>query len=270
MTVAKNRVVSLAVMILFFSLNVASKIPKIEKPAPFDHNRKEHKGECNSCHLRKDNSPAPRFPSHQACINCHVSDFISPTSQLCSTCHVTPLNDQGDTRRFAARSSQFGLKEFSHATHADPKKMPKDVPLPACLSCHKFNNAALKTSFPSHPECYGCHEHQAGQKKGTCDSCHSFVVSALRYSHAPGDATNKFKFTHENHFKAQSVQKVCSRCHKVIQNAAATQVDVSQIRTIRVGNKPHQTDCYQSGCHNTQRELNCLKCHITPPVKIGD
>src|SRR5687768_16319613 len=60
----------------------------------FDHKIPEHKEfECASCHRREGRSLNMEFPGHEACIGCHLSQFVDPelqdkTKAMCSICHT--------------------------------------------------------------------------------------------------------------------------------------------------------------------------------------
>ncbi|PWT88301.1 MAG: hypothetical protein C5B54_10830 [Acidobacteria bacterium] len=185
---------------------------------------------------------------------------------LCVTCHKTPINDNGDVKTFPVTFRQFGLKSFSHRDHLNPAKM-KNEKLPSCAFCHQFDATGNRASYPSHPQCYSCHEHQADSKKGTCGTCHTAADESLKYASLSGRATKEYKFFHGNHFKVSSIQKVCTRCHSLNQDATPTQVDVVQFEPVR-DNIAHNSSCWQNGCHVSAKELACAKCHVTPPVKI--
>jgi Cytochrome c7 and related cytochrome c len=237
--------------------------PVITKVSRFDHNRSEHKQDCSFCHVRVTNDVIPKFPYHTACIDCHVPDFTSTVSQMCAVCHEMPLAAKVKTVRFTPNLSEFGLKSFSHRDHMDPGKMKTKEP-PKCLSCHRFDAGELRANFPSHPECYSCHTHQARQKLGTCETCHSFSVVALKYTKGLGTPFTSYRFTHGSHLKDRTIQYKCEKCHTIVTSPIQANVtDIGKIITIRENNG-HTSACWQ--CHNKRTELKCNKCHVTSPI----
>lgn len=250
----------------------------IQQQAPFDHTRSEHKLECSYCHLRPNNDPNPVLPYHAACIDCHVSDFTSSTSRLCAVCHQMPLASKVLALSFPDQLTQLGLKGFSHRDHMDTQKMPKETAVPTCRSCHKFDPKELVAGFPSHPECYKCHTHEAGQKLGICETCHALNAEAFKYERGLGAPYNNYKFTHASHLnlKQAAIQYKCEKCHEIKEVLPGTiQADISKIKTILEGNF-HTSDCWN--CHDkktgiaqetraekVQKEFSCCKCHVLKP-----
>ncbi|HYP27677.1 MAG TPA: hypothetical protein VE262_13250 [Blastocatellia bacterium] len=227
----------------------------IEKRSPFDHNRPEHRTraqDCNACHERADNDVVPKFPGHRACIECHVQDMSSSTSELCVICHVVPVD--GKLISFPEKLGEFGLKGFSHKTHLDPSKMPSDADAGKCDRCHRFDPAGVNASFPAHEQCYSCHAHQAGQQLSECRVCHSEAATASKGSRGLGSAFRLYNFRHASH-----TGKVdCARCHKTSDAGGnATRPDIMEIST--ASGQRHSSACWS--CHVRAREAVCTKCH---------
>jgi hypothetical protein len=228
----------------------------IEKTSPFNHNTKAHKQDCVNCHQRTDNEPVPLFPGHTACIDCHQKDFTTTTSQMCIVCHKTPLEQQPKLIAFPTRLVQFGIRGFSHRTHMDAAKMPQGSQIPRCDSCHKTVQGGLQVGFPRHPECYGCHSHQAGEKLAECTTCHAGVSEAMKYRTGSSGAFSQYNFKHASHV----AKAACARCHGTTAVAASspTRPDILKISTAR--GQRHKSACWS--CHVQAREPVCTKCHI--------
>lgn len=250
----------------------------IEKVSPFIHTRKEHQTktkDCAFCHVRKDNTPTPVFPSHPACFECHRQDFTNRQSRMCEVCHTTPVDAKGTLIEFPKKQAEFGLKGFSHRQHGNPEKMKDqmaDSPggVPACDKCHTFDQAKIIAGFPHHPECYACHAHQASpaspppptaqatQKQlGDCGTCHVQKDQALAFSRGTGPAFSLYNFRHGPHLVKNSD---CGKCHKTTEvPAQPVRADISEINVAR--GQRHHSSCWD--CHVTAREAACTKCHKT-------
>jgi hypothetical protein len=236
----------------------------IEVISPFDHNRKEHKTktqDCGACHLRASNDPKPTLPGHASCIECHARDFTSKESKMCVVCHKTPLDAQASRTDFPARLVQFGLKGFSHRSHANPEKtrgqmdsglMPEGAP--KCAFCHRFDEQGLRASMPTHPECYACHVHQPNEKFGACSACHVKKSEAMQYSAMLGTAFRQYNFRHGPHLK----KAACEKCHLMVE-VPAGRPDISEINTAR--GQRHSSSCWT--CHVKAKEPVCTKCHVS-------
>ena len=243
---------------------VESKV--VEIVSPFDHNRKEHKTktqDCAACHTRPTNDAKPVFPGHAACIECHGRDFNNKDSKMCVVCHTTPVEASGTRIEFPARLMQFGIKGFSHRTHANPEKMkdqmePEKMPqgAPKCDFCHRFDGQGLKASMPGHPECYSCHNHQPTQKFAACDTCHIKKSDGMQYGTTLGAAFNLYNFKHGPHLK----KAACEKCHQTIEvPAEQRRTDVLEINVSR--GQRHNSACWS--CHVRAKEPVCSKCHIS-------
>ncbi len=237
----------------------------IERQSPFDHNRPEHQTktkDCMFCHQRPDNATTFDFnkhgPGHKACKECHQKDFTNPASKMCEVCHTTPVDQTGTVIKFPTRLDQFGIKKFSHKDHMDPQKMKDQSAqgLPKCDDCHKFEGAGIQASFPKHPNCFGCHAHEAGGKISACDVCHTPKAQAVAYQTGPGTALTLYNFKHGPHIKKAE----CSRCHQTIDvPKEEMRSDILEINVSR-GQRHHST-CWT--CHVQAKEPNCFKCHIS-------
>ena len=153
----------------------ASKVSKgIMAATAFTHAQTpEHHQRCDVCHQGLDNRPSIRFPTHSSCLQCHLIDFTTSSSQLCGLCHTMPVAAEGALISFPNKLREFGLREFSHRLHRDLDKMPAGSSVPRCNSCHT-QIAKNKLSVPDHPACYQCHTAQAGNNIGSCGNCHLY------------------------------------------------------------------------------------------------
>ncbi|HEY6330343.1 MAG TPA: hypothetical protein VI756_13475 [Blastocatellia bacterium] len=232
----------------------------LDQNLKFDHNRAEHKKQdCTLCHVRTDNNPEPTFPKHSACLACHTTDFTSSNNKFCVVCHVVPVPPKGDRISFPATLGQFGVKGFSHKTHLDPAKMPAGTAVPKCGTCHSFDAQFIQASFPAHPQCYSCHSHQAGEKLGSCQTCHIDRGQAMNIRKGTGPAYALYNFTHGGHFRQASIDQNCEKCHHLAATAASGNLpDIGQINTAR--GQRHTSACWS--CHVQAREPVCTKCHV--------
>jgi hypothetical protein len=228
----------------------------IERTSPFNHTRAEHQTktkDCAFCHQRLDNGVTPVFPGHSACIECHAKDFTNTSSQMCVVCHKSPVDAQGTRISFPAKTSEFGVKGFSHKQHMDPKKMAGETETPKCSTCHQSTEGGA-ASFPNHQQCYSCHVHQANQKFGECGVCHAGTKLALKFTSGRGSALGLYNFKHGPHTKKAS----CDKCHRQIETAPK-QV-LADIQTISAGRgQRHTSACWS--CHVQKKESVCTKCH---------
>ncbi|HXG64744.1 MAG TPA: cytochrome c3 family protein, partial [Blastocatellia bacterium] len=254
------------------------------KKSIFDHNISGHKEiNCITCHNRTlpdpvtkapqdPKDPEPKFPGHAACDDCHDKENYGQSglgtldkNPFCATCHsgeivgVTPdQRPRPALINFTDKQSEFGLrggtKGFLHKTHMDPQKMSGQEQPARCDVCHKFDSRGAQSSFPGHAECYSCHIHQAGQKFGACDVCHTEAKQAVKYSPGMGTALRLYNFRHSSsHLKAAT----CDRCHKLLDPGDEARLDVTQISTGR--GQRHTSACWS--CHKQARETACFKCH---------
>jgi hypothetical protein len=232
---------------------------KRTQTASFDHHQAEHaKAACESCHMRSldDVAVQPQRPSHAACSGCHSSENylnVSTAEPLCATCH--PANEILDASRktrvlpFPAQLHQFGVGAFSHRAHTGSD----------CGFCHAGGAGVAAKSFPAHAECYSCHEHQAGEKFGRCQDCHSATSESLVFSHAAGAAGRDYNFHHSGHMKRRGGAAIaCGTCH-VPKPEAAKISDIALQEPAR-GQK-HQSTCWGT-CHIQREETRCAKCHV--------
>lgn len=242
-------------------VKAAAPVPaKRTQTASFDHRQTEHaKTACESCHARSlDDTTGvePQRPSHAACSGCHSSENylnVSTAEPLCATCH--PAKEILDASRktrvlpFPAQLHQFGVGAFSHRAHTSSD----------CGTCHTGGAGIAAKSFPAHPECYSCHEHQAGQQFGHCQDCHAPTNESLVFSHAAGAAGRDYNFHHSGHTKRKDGAAIaCATCHALTPEAPKVS-DIAMQEPAR-GQK-HQSTCW-GACHIQKEETRCGKCHV--------
>jgi hypothetical protein len=238
----------------------AAQVATLEQQKRFNHNTQAHKQQdCKLCHQRTSNDPSPTFPGHSACIGCHVRDFTSEqaSSKLCIVCHNMKAGLVKPPLLSFPKLSQFGIRGFSHRDHMDRSKMPAGTAAPECTSCHRFDSRGIQVSFPSHPECYNCHTHQAGQKLGECSTCHADVAVAAKFRRGL-QALALYNFKHGSHMKQPSVGGRCQVCHRLAEPVPKREPDILEISTSR--GQRHNSACWN--CHVRQRETVCTKCHV--------
>lgn len=259
----------------------------------FDHARQEHRIQpagpiesCEVCHQRSKENPTDAkltqpgrrtptwLPFHDACTQCHAAEAFQQTdpatlekSPLCAACHRGGITDNNRAllADYPVRTSEFGLqgiggnlKGFAHRTHSDPQKMGADADKAKCATCHNFDQAGVRGSFPRHPECFSCHAHQAEQKWGACGVCHIFTAQAVSFVRGPEQAFQLFRFRHSPaHLKAAT----CDKCHRLQEPASASRLDILKISTGQ--GQRHTSACWT--CHKQAQEPVCTKCHTSPP-----
>jgi hypothetical protein len=167
-----------------------------------------------------------RFPDHDACVECHASNFYESSLTICVNCHVNAqFKADNPLKELNARTAVTPFRsEFSHAAH------PGD-----CISCHRFLKAGAEVEHPSHPNCCQCHTDKAIQPTmNQCGSCHN-------ESRFAGRPTSKIHdFSHKNHREdpRTGMSVGCTECH----------VNTSLAKTLRQIPTPPMHTCV--GCHD--------------------
>src|SRR5262245_18972688 len=188
---------------------------------------------CNSCHERPgereiaNNIVATtdrnvqlrlKFPSHKACVECHVVQFTSKPHQTCVICHNTDqgLNARPPQRDFPQRydfNAFFDTKQ--HQLHYDYKL--SDGKQLKCDFCHKPTQKALAVTIPSHSECYVCHApgsfDEKAKVKSNCVVCHTDRLTSRPEPYYAKLESRAFgaKFSHAEHVKYID----CKDCHSI-------------------------------------------------------
>lgn len=223
--------------------------------ATFSHKVPEHKQfECISCHRREGSSRELEYAGHDACIGCHLNQFINPERAMCNICHKELESDPPPTKAFPTKFKEGFNMRFDHAKHDDGAGRPRD----GCNACHKpaGPGMTIPASITAHSNCYGCHT--AESKLNSCGVCHQMAP----YNRTPQSRyVFKSVFRHSDHSSRQGVS--CNECHNVIAGAGQGRQVTNPVAVQHksVGGVSCRT------CHNDQRAFgeanfaNCAKCH---------
>src|SRR6267154_6084951 len=100
--------VIIAVVIIGVSIRTRTQAQSVDYRF-FSHSSIQHKTlKCDECHQREDpKAITPKFPSHSACIKCHVTQFTSQPLTICANCHDNVKSPQAPVQAFPSRHS-FG------------------------------------------------------------------------------------------------------------------------------------------------------------------
>lgn len=222
---------------------------------------------CDVCHKREDASLQLYYPGHDACIQCHVTQFTTQSFEICAVCH-TNVKTQGRTlATFPTERKEFGVRfdgagnKSQHIVHMN-EALPNGDKM-TCAFCHKAQG--VNEGFPSHPECYACHSpgvnsRAARQDLSTCTACHPRpgepnsemrrLVNTRRNDALP------YRFRHIDHTRALGTG--CMECHNT----------EAQIHVISTATKEHRTranftcyECHRGGGRSRIVETSCGSCH---------
>ena len=98
----------------------------------FSHTTAQHKNlNCDECHQRRETmSATPQFPSHSACIKCHVTQFTAQPLVICANCHQNVSSVKAPVQPFPSRNSfdaSFDSKQHQdHMSVHSPSRPRKD------------------------------------------------------------------------------------------------------------------------------------------------
>ena len=236
----------------------------------FSHRTRAHADiNCNSCHQRSDNSITPKFAGHSACIDCHLTQFVTPQSPMCAICHSNVQNSPPPMRAFPTNfKEQFNMK-FDHAAHNRGGGRPAQ----GCVACHKPIRAGVAQSIPvnlnAHNQCYSCHTPNrvvGGRDIGSCNMCHSLSGYRRTSTNAVAFQAN---FSHSDHGARQRLG--CADCHSVKAGAQQTK-QVSSPIVAEHFSSSRAMSCMN--CHNDKRAFgernfaNCKRCHTKPSFNM--
>ncbi|MFN0112964.1 MAG: cytochrome c3 family protein [Blastocatellia bacterium] len=227
-----------------------------------------------------------KFPSHRACIECHVSEFTSKPQQTCKICHETKqgLIARPPEREFPRRydfSAFFDATQ--HTAHMQGYGLPNGKKMD-CNFCHQQvgNQAALTVA--SHPECYVCHSPNSGNQKASqktgCYVCHTEqrtddVTVYGRSSKAFGAL-----FTHKTHVSYTNGR--CNDCH-TDNGGSYNQTSPSMLKITAHASVEQRGGKGCFSCHDGGQHLgrtvfsgepgsdgggSCNKCHTRPDGKV--
>jgi cytochrome c553 len=229
----------------------------------FSHSTPSHATlACASCHERPDNSPAPRWPGHKACIDCHAQDFVTRGAQLrvCANCHSNLEGNDPPLKAFPGLTG-FNMR-FDHARHVSGGARPPE----GCASCHRPARRGVALTIPAgapaHANCYGCHTPDARGPAGdigSCSTCHAQGP----YRRTPTAArAYAVSFSHAAHGARQGLR--CDQCHQVRAGVGQGRQVTSPQPTQHFGSARAQT-CMT--CHDNRRAFggddfaDCKRCH---------
>lgn len=258
-------VMILPVLILFFAAEERVSAREIIFSSPhrvsnnaqnwgtFSHSSRSHSGiNCNSCHQRTDNFITPRFPGHSACINCHLTQFVTPQTQMCLICHSNVQTSAAPLKAFPAKFNERFNMKFDHVAHNRGAGRPAN----GCVACHKPLRGGVALSIPvgirAHSQCYSCHTPNrfvGGRDLGSCSMCHAQANYRRTSTNA---AAFQASFSHADHGARQRLN--CSDCHSL----AAGAPQGRQVSSPVVAQHFSST-----------RAMKCMSCHNDKPT-FGD
>lgn len=222
---------------------------------------------CDVCHRRDDAGTQLYYPGHDACIQCHATQFTSQSFEICAICHKD-VKSQGRTLNdFPVQRKDYGVRfdgsgnKSQHDVHM--KESLPDGRKMTCAFCHASQGP--NQGFPSHPECYACHapgvsSRAASPELSTCSVCHPRpgepntemrrLISTRKNDALP------FRFRHIDHTRALGNE--CIECHRV----------TDQIHVVSSATKEHRVrpgfncyECHRSGGRSKIVETSCGSCH---------
>lgn len=237
----------------------------------FSHSVRAHADiNCNSCHQRGDNSITPRFAGHSACVNCHLTQFVTPQSPMCAICHSSVQESSAPLRAFPASFNERFNMKFDHAAHTRGDARPAD----GCVSCHKPLRGGVALSIPAnlnaHNNCYSCHTPNrvvGGRDIGSCNMCHSLAGYSRTSTQGVAFQAN---FAHSDHGPRQRLN--CNDCHSVKAGAPQKRQVGSPIVAQHFSSS-RAMSCLN--CHNDKRAFgernfdNCKRCHTKATFSMG-
>lgn len=235
----------------FASDVVLANAPASQDFSRFPHGTAQHtRLPCLVCHVRSDNSAAPKMPGHIPCASCHAQQFAEGNSSpICSICHTTT-----DVKKFPGLRSFNAV--FDHGKHLRQTN---------CATCHKPSGRGSALSIPSrtsaHVTCFQCHgpRTMVGEKNiGSCSTCHQPGSLRRTPESARAFAVN---FSHAEHSRKGLS---CSECHTVRPGTRRG----SQV-TAPTASMHFAAGSVKScaACHNDRRAFgddnftNCRRCH---------
>jgi hypothetical protein len=247
----------------------------------FDHEVAEHKQfACDTCHHREKADKASmkiEFAGHEACIGCHLNQFIGPeksetgaaatrppagktdqTKAFCALCHTELQSNPPPVQAFpVVFREKFNMK-FDHAAHSRGEAEPRE----GCVACHDSRGPgkSIPAGIGAHANCFTCHT--PDKKIGQCSTCHELAP----YSRTPQSRyVFRAVFSHADHGPGQGIS--CAQCHDVRNGGQGRQVT-------NIAAKEHNgpgNNC--ADCHNGSRSFggngpndfaNCRRCHTGP------
>jgi c(7)-type cytochrome triheme protein len=220
----------------------------------FSHRIPEHKEQCDSCHKRNKDFKTLRFPGHDSCVRCHLTEFTNPESSICIMCHKDLKETPPTMNAFPTRFIEGFNMKFDHAAHSRGAGRPQQ----GCAACHQPRGAAqsIPVGIGAHANCYTCHTPESNIS--ACSVCHQ--LAPYRRTQ-PARTVFKAVFSHADHTSRQGVN--CAECHSVIAGAPQSRQVTTPVAVEhqQVGGVSCRT------CHNDVRAFgennfsNCQRCH---------
>jgi hypothetical protein len=222
---------------------------------------------CDVCHRRDDASTQLYYPGHDACIQCHVTQFTTQSFEICAICHKDVKTQGRALNDFPAQRKDYGVRfdgaegKSQHVVHM-AETLPNGEKV-TCVFCH--SSQGPNQGFPSHPECYACHtpgvnSRAASPELSSCATCHPRpnepnsevrrLVNTRRNDALP------YRFRHIDHTRA--LGNGCVECHNI----------EPQIHVLSTATKEHRVrpgfncyECHRAGGRSRIIETSCGNCH---------
>ena len=227
-----------------------------------------------------------KFPSHKACVECHIAQFTGKPLQTCTICHQQdqapkPRPPQRDFPPRYDFNAFFDAKQHElHVTYDLPGMGRKTD----CTFCHQPDTKPAALRIASHPECFVCHapnsQDAKAKLKADCQVCHTATVdqaqpfSAKLVSRAYGAM-----FTHQSHVKY--VDGKCDACHTIsggYNQPAPASLKVKQHLSPAERGGRGCFSCHDGGVHYGRKVFSgepgsegggsCNKCHTRQDFKV--
>ncbi len=240
----------------------------------FKHASQRHASlKCTDCHQRTaDNSVMPAFPGHQACMNCHTGQFVTPRTPMCAICHSNVASAKAPLKAFPTTFKENFNVTFDHAQHMSLLARPKN----GCAACHdkQLNRGAalaIPTGLSAHSQCYSCHTPAStsagGKEIASCGVCHQEKPFARTSTNSPAF---RLGFAHAKHGPRQRLE--CATCHTLTAGLPQGK-QVSSPRASEHFSTGGGQSC--GACHNGKRSFggdlafkDCRRCHTGPTFRL--
>jgi hypothetical protein len=240
----------------------------------FKHTSQKHASlPCTACHKRtSDNSAAPQFPGHKACMSCHASQFLTANTPMCMICHSEVNGSDPPRKPFPSRFKESFNSKFDHVQHNTGSGRPQS----GCSACHsRLGGRATALSIPAsisaHNQCYTCHtpssRSSAGREMASCGVCHDVKA----YSRTSTNARAfRYAFSHAKHGNQQRLG--CPDCHRLSAGLPQSRQVSSPAATEHF---PATSGMTCLTCHNGKRSFggdlafkDCRRCHTSASFKM--
>ena len=221
---------------------------------------------CDVCHRRDDAGTQLYYPGHDACIQCHVTQFTVQSFEICAICHKDVKTQGRALTDFPAQRKDYGVRfdgakdRSQHVVHM-AETLPNGQKM-TCAFCHASQGP--NQGFPSHPECYACHAPNVNSRASSpelvsCAICHPGPnepnSEMKRLVNTRKNDAIPYRFRHIDHTRAG---EECARCHNT-----DTGIHVASIATrehrVRAGFNCYE--CHRAGGGSRIVETSCGNCH---------